>query len=90
MRFAPQEALTPQRTLSPEAAELGRRTYTAGVRSLLYGSLLGAAVVALGISFAVRALEVLSLCEPISRGYQVPKQCWGLGLQLMDAIGFMG
>ena len=55
--------MKPQPVLSPEAAELGRRTYTAGVRALVYGSLLGAAAVAVGVSLAVRSLEVLQLCD---------------------------
>ena len=49
--------------LSPEAIELGRRTYTAGVRALVYGSLLGVAVVAVGVSLAVSALDVKSMEE---------------------------
>ena len=49
--------------LSPAAAELGRRTYNAGLRALVYGSLLGAAAVAIGVSFAVKALDVNSMEE---------------------------
>lgn len=55
--------MKPQQVLSAEVAELGRRTYTAGVRALVYGSLLGAAAVAVGVSLAVRSLEVLQLCD---------------------------
>jgi len=37
------------RGLSPEAQELAQRTYAVGVRSLVYGSLIGA----VGVSFLV-------------------------------------
>ena len=35
-------------SLSPEAAEVARRSYVAGVRALVYGSLLGVGLIALG------------------------------------------
>ena len=41
-------------TLSPEAAEVARRSYMAGVRALVYGSLLGLGLVAAGSTFAVQ------------------------------------
>ena len=37
-----------RRALSPEAVEVARRTYSAGVRALVYGSLLGFGVIAAG------------------------------------------
>lgn len=41
-------------TLSPEAAEVARRSYVAGVRALVYGSLLGFGLLAAGSTFAVQ------------------------------------
>jgi hypothetical protein len=46
------------RALSPEAVELARRSYAAGLRSLVYGSLLGCALLAVGGTAAAQVLGV--------------------------------
>ncbi|KAK9819382.1 hypothetical protein WJX81_005026 [Elliptochloris bilobata] len=48
----------PPRALSPQAREAARRVYTAGVRSLLYGSAVGVAGCLLLAAVAARALDV--------------------------------
>ncbi|KAL4422961.1 hypothetical protein ABPG75_009158 [Micractinium tetrahymenae] len=48
------------RQLSPEAREVASRTYVAGVRALVYGSLLGALGLAAAASYAIKAADIRS------------------------------
>lgn len=56
-------ATAPPPAISPEAAEVARRSYNAGVRALAYGSVLGFLGVAAGTTLAVRAMDVRSAEE---------------------------
>ncbi|EFN52012.1 expressed protein [Chlorella variabilis] len=53
-------ALATIRQLSPEAREVASRTYVAGVRALVYGTLLGAVGLAAAGTYAVRSLGIAS------------------------------
>ncbi|KAI3430636.1 hypothetical protein D9Q98_005229 [Chlorella vulgaris] len=53
-------ALSAIRQLTPEAQEVASRTYVAGVRALVYGSLLGAVGLAGGVTWAVRSSGISS------------------------------
>lgn len=48
------------RALSPQAVEVASRTYVAGVRALVYGSLLGVLGLAAAGTYAVTALDIRS------------------------------
>ncbi|PRW20197.1 hypothetical protein C2E21_9216 [Chlorella sorokiniana] len=48
------------RQLTPEAREVASRTYVAGVRALVYGSLLGAIGLAAAVTWATRSLDIRS------------------------------
>ncbi|GAB4819978.1 hypothetical protein N2152v2_007024 [Parachlorella kessleri] len=48
------------RTLSPQAQEVAARTYVAGVRALVYGSLLGALGLAAATTYVIHSLDIHS------------------------------
>ncbi|KAI7839936.1 hypothetical protein COHA_006330 [Chlorella ohadii] len=48
------------RQMTPEAREVASRTYVAGVRALVYGSLLGAIGLAAAVTWATRSMDIRS------------------------------
>ncbi|KAL6770604.1 hypothetical protein ACKKBF_B31930 [Auxenochlorella protothecoides x Auxenochlorella symbiontica] len=52
------QAAAPARALSPEAVEVARRTYVAGLRALVYGTLLGFGALALAGTYVAQAMEL--------------------------------
>uniref|UniRef100_A0A1D1ZUY0 Uncharacterized protein n=1 Tax=Auxenochlorella protothecoides TaxID=3075 RepID=A0A1D1ZUY0_AUXPR len=52
------QAEAPVRALSPEAVEVARRTYVAGLRALVYGTLLGFGALALAGTYVAQAMEL--------------------------------